>query len=154
MSRESFWHLHGLIEDDTIFISSGRRPQRPVAEQLAAFLMYCGGTPHVVAASICCIADGTTYLYNSRVRTAIMRIRDKHLAWPGPRRRAFLKNEMADFGFPGCIGMIDASLIPLAEKPAKDGWAYFTRKKNYAVCDINIMICHSNFFIACTSNYM
>lgn len=133
MSRQSFWHLTDLIKDDMIFAQKGYRPQRPVAEQLAAFLMHCGSISHVVAASHCCIAEGTTYLYHSRVREALLNIRDKHLAWPGQRRRLFLKQEMADFGFPGCIGLIDASLIPLANKPSKDGWAYFTRKKNYAV---------------------
>lgn len=143
MARESFWHLNDLIKDDTIFLPRGNKPQRPVAEQLASFLMHCSGVSHIIAASHCCIAEGTTYLYNYRVRCALLNIRDAHLAWPGPRRRAFLKNELSDFGFPGCIGLIDATLIPLAEKPSKDGWAYFTRKKNYAVCYLFISLLYS-----------
>ena len=133
MTRESFWHLHNLIQEDLIFVSSGHKQQRPVSEQLAAFLMHCGGISHVIAASHCCIAEGTTYLYHKRVRKALLNIRDNHLAWPGPQRRAFLKEEMNEFGFPGCIGIIDATLIPLASKPLKDGWAYYTRKKFYGV---------------------
>lgn len=45
MSRESFWHLHELIQDDPVFLGGPRSPQRPVAQQLAAFLCYVGAEP-------------------------------------------------------------------------------------------------------------
>ena len=152
MTRESFWHLHDLIKDNIVFVSNGNRQQRPVAEQLAAFLMHCGGISHVIAASHCCIAEGTTYLYHTRIRKALLAIQDNHLAWPGPQRRAFLKAEMSDFGFPGCIGLIDATLIPLAAKPAKDGWAYYTRKKCYAVRLHYAYIFNANYSTACCTD--
>lgn len=32
-------------------------------------------------------------------------IRQDHLSWPGPERRAFMKSEMAEYGFPRSIGI-------------------------------------------------
>jgi len=52
--------------------------------------------------------------------------------------KEFLKNEMAEFGFPGAIGIVDGTLIQLVDKPLKDGWAYFCHKKFYAVSDPNL----------------
>ncbi|OWZ21276.1 hypothetical protein PHMEG_0004186 [Phytophthora megakarya] len=36
-------------------------------------------------------------------------------------------------GFPGCVGFIDWTTIPLAQKPAVDGECYFDRKHRYSV---------------------
>lgn len=134
MTRECFAHVLGLIQGDSIFTSRGNKPQRPVHEQLAVFLMRCAGKTTLFTATDSSVAEGTIYLYCKRVRTALRKIRHNHLSWPGPQRRAFLKDKMEDYGFPGCIGILDATLIPLAERPLKDGSAYWCRKKFYAVC--------------------
>ena len=47
--------------------------------------------------------------------------------------QAYLKDEMAKWGFPGCIGIVDGTLILLMDKPLRNGWAYLFRKKFYAV---------------------
>lgn len=134
MTRECFGHLLCLIQGDPIFVSTGRKPQKPVAEQLAAFLMRCGGKTSIFTATDAAVAEGTTYLYCKRVRKAFLNIRDQHLAWPNQQQRTLLKDAMGnEYGFPGCIGILDATLIPLAERPKKNGWAYFCRKKYYAV---------------------
>ncbi len=36
-------------------------------------------------------------------------------------------------GFPGCIGLIDGSLINLEEKPLEYGHLYMSRKRHMAV---------------------
>lgn len=79
------------------------------------------------------MAEGSVYNYCSRVTQAFREIRAQHLSWPGRERRAFLKAEMTEFGFPGCIGIIDGTLIRLMEKPKTDGEVYFCRKKFYSV---------------------
>ena len=134
MSRASFWHLHDIIAGDSIFVSKGRRPQRPVSIQLAAFLIKYGSLSMTKTAGVVSIAEGTVHLYCSRVCRALRNVRDQHLSWPGQRRRAFLKEEMAKWGFPGCIGIVDGTLIQLMDKPLKNGWAYYCWKKFYAVC--------------------
>lgn len=78
-------------------------------------------------------AEGTVYLYCKRVCQAILNLRDHYLSWPNQERREALKLIMEDYGFPGCIGILDATLIPLRDRPKKNGWSYFCRKKYYAV---------------------
>lgn len=137
MSRTSFWHLHGLIQDDPIFVSRGHKPQRPIRFQLAAFLIRFGGENSVRMADNLGIAEGTGYLYVQRVSKAFRNIRRDHLSWPGLARRDFLSQAMAPYGFPGCIGILDGSLIRLTDKPrGQSGFAYYSRKKFYAVCQI------------------
>lgn len=133
MSRETFWHLHDLIQVDPIFQSSGKRPQRPVKYQLAAFLCRMGAETVIKTAGIMAIAEGTVYLYCARVTRAFCHLRDNFLAWPGEERRPFLSSEMAEWGFPGCIGIGDGSSIHLIVRPRRNGYAYWCRKKYYAV---------------------
>lgn len=133
MSRETFEHLLHLIDDDPIFISTSHRPQRPVKYQLAAFLCCVGSEDALKTASVITIAEGTVYGYCHRVIRAIRNIRENHLAWPGPVRHEFLKKEMTEWGFPGCIGIGDGTLICLVDKPWVNGWAYWCWKKFYAV---------------------
>lgn len=134
VDRETFWHLHDLISRDSIFVSTGVRPQRPVKVQLAAFLCRCGAVSGIKSSSIICIAEGTVYGYIKRIVRAFRNIRDNHLAWPGVSRREFLSKEMGASGFPGCIGIGDGTYIRLVDKPWIDGWSYWCRKKFYAVC--------------------
>ncbi|KDQ09814.1 hypothetical protein BOTBODRAFT_82826, partial [Botryobasidium botryosum FD-172 SS1] len=140
MTRESFWHLHSLIQDDPLFLSRGNRAQRPVKYQLTAFLIRFGGETLVKTADTLSIAEGTAYNYVRHVSKSFRNIRGDHLSWPGLARCEFLSNEMAPYGFPGCIGIVDGSLIRLADMPRANGMAYFCRKKFYAlaiqaVCD-------------------
>ena len=138
MSRDAFWHVHGLIQHDPIFQSSGPRPQQPVKYQLAAYLIRFGSNTSIRTAAILSLAEGTVYLYTKCVCSALRNIKTEHLFWPGPVHKEFLKNEMAEFGFPGAIGIVDGTLIQLVDKPLKDGWAYFCHKKFYAVSDPNL----------------
>lgn len=133
MDRESFWYLHKLIKDDPVFRSTGRKPQRPSWHQLAAFLIRYGEDPAIKSAKISGVSEGSIYNYADRVTQALRNIRADHLSWPGKERRAFLKHEMADYGFPGCIGIVDGTLIPLRSKPPKNGEVYWCRKKFYGV---------------------
>jgi hypothetical protein len=133
MGRPAFYHVLGLIEDDPIFQSTGRRPQRPVAHQLAAYLIRMGGESAEKTSDVTAIAEGTSYLYTSRVSKALRRLKSRFIVWPDEARRAEHKEEMADEGFPGSLGEGDGSLFPLANKPFKSGESYYGRKKSYCV---------------------
>ena len=139
IARESFWHLHALIKEDPVFKSTGCKPQRPLAHQLAAFLVQMGAETGIKSATSIGIAEGTVFLYCKRVTRAIRNICDHHLAWPGPARRQFLSSEMGVHGFPGCISIGDGTYIRLAGKPQmkERPFAYYCRKKFYAVNMIN-----------------
>ncbi|KAG1811730.1 uncharacterized protein BJ212DRAFT_1448307 [Suillus subaureus] len=121
-SLESFWHVHNLIHVDPIFVSTCNHPQHPVYYQLATFLCCLGAKSGLKTAGVMSIAKGSV----------------AHLAWPGGQRRQFLSGEMADWGFPGCIGIADdnGSYIHLENKPTENGFAYWCCKKFYAAtCD-------------------
>ncbi|KZS94893.1 hypothetical protein SISNIDRAFT_473838 [Sistotremastrum niveocremeum HHB9708] len=133
MSKISFWHLVESIKDDPVFQSKGKKPQRPAWYQLATFLVKWGEHGGVKTATVLSIAEGTVYLYQRRVTLAFRRIKHLHIWWPGAERRAYLKQEMAEYGFPGCIGMVDGTLFRLSDKPKKHGWSYWCRKKFYAL---------------------
>jgi hypothetical protein len=134
MSREAFDHVHDLIKDDEEFISDGNRPQREVKIQLAAFLVRVGNTSAQKTGDVTGISEGAVYLYCERVQRALRRLRERFLHWPSEERRNILKDEMAERGFDGCIGICDGSLFRLAEIPLEDGQAYYCRKKFYGVC--------------------
>lgn len=145
MNRANFAHIVNLIQGDPVFISTGNKKQRPVSEQLAAFLMRCGGKIVIHASTDTAIAEGTVYLYCKRVCQAILNIRDQHLSWPNQGRRESIKRVMEELGFPGCIGILDATLIPLMDRPKENGWAYFCRKKFYAVSTTFLYILVNSF---------
>ncbi|PPQ98190.1 hypothetical protein CVT26_003236 [Gymnopilus dilepis] len=132
MDRDTFWIVHDLIRDDPRFISTGRKPQRPVRYQLATFLCVVGAESAVKTASVVSIAEGCVYNYTKRVVKALRAIRDDHLAWPGPYRREFISDALAALGFPGCVGLGDGTYIRLTEKPIRNPWSYFCHKKFYA----------------------
>lgn len=158
VDRASFQYLVDLIRDDEVFLSTGRKPQRPPWYQLAVFLNRYGLTPIEKTAEESSIAEGTVYLYCARVVQAFRRIRPQFLCWPDREGKEEIKERMGAEGFPGCIGMVDGSLIRLALKPVKDGELYFCRKKFYAVCFFNtilgsfFLIFNISFFF-CLSDY-
>lgn len=133
MDKASFVHLVNLIKNDEVFVSTGRKSQRPPWYQLAVFLLRFGGATALRAAEEASVAEGSVFLYCDRVVKAFRRIRPQFLSWPDQQKRQVLKQRMVEYGFPGCIGMVDGSLIPLVVKPLKDGETYFCRKKFYAV---------------------
>src|SRR5882672_10042553 len=69
-----------------------------------AYIVRFGSNTSIQTAAMLSLAEGTVYL-------SLCNIKTEHLFWPGPVCKEFLKNEMAEFGFPGCIGIVDGTLI-------------------------------------------
>lgn len=133
MDRQTFWQVHELIRDDPIFVSTGIRPQRSPKYQLATFLARAGSETAIKTATVMAIAEGSVYQYMDRVGRAFRNIREDHLAWPGEIRRMYISERCTQKGFPGCLGSGDGSYIHLLDKPMRNGYAYWCRKKFYAV---------------------
>lgn len=139
MSRETFNRLVGLLEKDPIFLSRGPRPQRAVRYQLAAFLLrYAGEGNDVVGVSNKLgIGEGSVFNYCQRVTRALRKIGLIALSWGDPNHHHTTANFIEQcYGFKGCIGIVDGSLIRLSEVPAEHGQTYWCRKKFSAVRDI------------------
>jgi hypothetical protein len=43
---------------------------------------------------------------------------------------------MQEEGFPGCVGFVDGTTIPLSQKPPIDGNHYFDRKKRCSLLSL------------------
>jgi len=79
------------------------------------------------------IAEGSVYNYCRRVTRAFRRLKPQFVKWPSAARRLELSQAFTEYGFPGCLVIVDGSLIPLVDKPMKHGPSYFCRKHIYAV---------------------
>lgn len=77
------------------------------------------------------LATDTINKYTERVIMAIMSVRHKWICWPDEQRRREISEVLTLDGFPGCIGFIDGTTIPLSQKPAIDGETYYDRKSRY-----------------------
>jgi hypothetical protein len=121
VSKDAFWHLHSIIQHDPLFQSTGQRPQRPVYFQLATFLCRYGTSAALKTATVITIAEGTVYNYCERVRDAFRNRMREYVKWPDAERRLEISQAFTEFGFPGCLGIVDGSLIPLTDKPLVDG---------------------------------
>ena len=146
MDRESFWNLYDLIRHDPIFISDGRRPQRSPLIQLATFLGYVGGESGIKTALGMSIAEGTVWLYITRVSHALRQLRDTFIRWPDYQQRDVISDIYELHGFPGCLGACDGSYFRAAMRPQKNGLAYYCRKGFYAVCSplLTAICCNLN----------
>ncbi|KAL3689388.1 hypothetical protein R1sor_015697 [Riccia sorocarpa] len=80
--------------------------------------------------------------YTNRVMTALESAMGHEIAWPDRQERAVNSAHFAGLGFPGCIGLVDGTLVKLSQRPRDDGETYFDRKSNYSmnihvICDQN-----------------
>ncbi|GJF00846.1 DDE superfamily endonuclease [Phanerochaete sordida] len=133
MDKDSFWRVEALIADHPEFDKGSIREQRPVAWQPACFLCRMGAETGLKTAAFCGVAEGAVYDYSDRVVQAIRRKRSELLGWPGAERRDHISAQMAEAGFPGCLGSCDGTYFRLADKPGENGYAYWCHKKFYAL---------------------
>jgi len=103
-------------------------PERQIAAVLSRFGTEGNGASITAKQILTGLAVGTLNKYTERVTTALMVIRHQWICWPDEERRREISEVMALEGFPGCIGFVDGTTIPLAQKPAKDGETYYDRK--------------------------
>ena len=136
MGRNTFDKLVCLLADDPIFESQGKKPQRHVKVQLAAFLLRygnCGSNTFIVERNLN-ISEGSVFDYCRRVVKAVRRLCSQFLGWPGESCKTeisqYIENQS---GFPNCIGCCDGSLIRFTEEPMVNGDQYRCRKKTWAV---------------------
>lgn len=114
MSQCTFKRVSALLERNQIFQSKGNRPQRPVAYQLACFLIRYGklGSDALEPALKLSISGGTVYLYCRRVTRALREAGLECVAWPDDERKEEIKRAMEEIShIPGCIGAGDGTHV-------------------------------------------
>lgn len=93
---------------------------------------------------------GSVETFVSRCVTALVSFRGSAISWPGPgEQRSIALAFEEEYGFPGCMDVVDGSLMPLASKPELFGENYFSRKCSYAIN--TLLVCdHKSVFVTCT----
>lgn len=134
-TKEGFKSLMDLLQGHNIFYNKSTYPQAHPGWQLAVALMrigtYGNGASAVRVEGTLFLGQGTVTLYTNRVITAILSKRNQWLAWPDAARRREMREVLAPEGFPGCVGFVDGTTIPLAQKPAADGETYHDRHERH-----------------------
>ncbi|KAH9456212.1 hypothetical protein Pst134EB_012415 [Puccinia striiformis f. sp. tritici] len=133
MTWPCFLNLLHLIEKDPIFYNSSQNPQRDPLVQLAVATCRLGSNGNGAAVTqlktLFNIGYGTINLYTMRFIKIIYKKKSLLASWPTQEERLEMSQVMQDEGFPGCVGFVDGTTIPLSQKPPVDGNHYFDRKK-------------------------
>jgi hypothetical protein len=125
-----------ILESDSIFRSTGNKPQHPVKFQLGCFLLRYGkcGSDTLDVAQKLLLGFGTVTLYCRQVTQALRRLRNHYIVWPHVQRKTTIKDCIHQrSGFPNCLGAGDGSLFHLTQSPFFYSNLYHCCKKNLAV---------------------
>jgi hypothetical protein len=68
-------------------------------------------------------------LYTTWVTKVIYQMRSCLASWLNTEEQLESSQVMKEEGFPGCVGFVDGTTIPLSQKPPIDGNHYFDCKK-------------------------
>jgi len=147
MSCASFMKLQDEIHEHPVFETIGpSRKQELPGGQLAVALDRLGHNGNGVESTrLGCFWDrsgGACSDYLERVVKAILSLESNYLAWPSPEDRDRHSARMAKLGFPGCVGFVDGTTIPLSQRPEHQGDFYYDRHGRYSlnlqvVCDMD-----------------
>ena len=134
-TREVFSKIYHIIRKDPVFSNNSNNPQTDPGWQLAIVLArfgHYGNMVNVTEASYNFgISEGAFNIFTKRIIKALLNIASDWIKWPDMARREQFSNFMRAEGFPGCVGFIDGTTIPLSQKPANHGNSYYDRKNRY-----------------------
>ncbi|KAL3689034.1 hypothetical protein R1sor_015343 [Riccia sorocarpa] len=137
MDRNTFLALYSRLQNHPIFTNESHHSQTPPIVQLAVALDRLGheGNGACIDRSmeLWGVSHGTLVNFTCRVLIAIEDILSGQLQWPSPHERRQIFEAFAEKGFPGCVGLIDGTLVELLQRPAFDGETYYDRKANYSI---------------------
>ncbi|CAM6128040.1 unnamed protein product [Calypogeia fissa] len=144
MDKGSFFELVRRIENHPIFSNKSTLEQAPVSWQLAVTLDRLGHDGNGACLNHLIptwgISNGSLCNFTTRCFTALNLALKGVLKWPESAECKRIAAEFAKKGFPNCVGLIDGTLIPLAQRPKDSGECYYDRKCRYSmnaqvICD-------------------
>ncbi|OWZ14821.1 hypothetical protein PHMEG_00011636 [Phytophthora megakarya] len=120
-----------------LILSRSKHQQAPVWLQVAVALdklgTYRSGAAKGRTKHVWGVGSGTIDLYTARVIIALNDLTSLYVKWPDSDERRSMSRRIASEGFPGCVGFIDGTTFPLAQKPSVNGECYFDRKQRYSL---------------------
>ena len=131
--KRSFLCIMDLIADDSVFVSSGTKPQRPICIQLFCALQCLGhdgtGNSGGIISGQKGIGRGTVSNYFQRIVSALFRLRDRVIVWPSLKTRlAHSARTLDKYGF-AAFCVLDGTHVYFSQAPAVDPHQFWTRKK-------------------------
>jgi hypothetical protein len=138
MSCLTFNTIVEILEQNTIFQSTGCKLQQPVKYQLACFLFRYSqqGSDSTIPVQELSLGLGTVLLYCQCIMCVLCELGVKLLKWPDNKEQEGIAERIqmsTEDHFPCCISIGDGTLICLCKAPHKDGPVYYCRKKYPAV---------------------
>ncbi|MBW0489045.1 hypothetical protein O181_028760 [Austropuccinia psidii MF-1] len=117
MTKTGFVHIYNLIKDSKIFQNNSKHCQLDICFQLAMTLERLGsngnGSSVGRLARTYQMSRGSVVEALRRVIGAIIALGPTNLCWPNADRRQEISMQLAGEGFPGCVGFLDGTCIPL-----------------------------------------
>ncbi|KAK3840262.1 MAG: hypothetical protein JOS17DRAFT_13680 [Linnemannia elongata] len=135
VTRQAFRTIARMIEQHPIFHSNSSCSQLHPAWQLLVALTRLGHFGSRMAVELVAdemgMSSGAVTIYTNRVLRALVSLAPDWIQWPSYFQRQEHGLRMGAEGFPRCFGFIDGTTLPLCQKPALHGPAYYDRKKRY-----------------------
>ncbi|MBW0495427.1 hypothetical protein O181_035142 [Austropuccinia psidii MF-1] len=123
-THESFEKLVSQIQADKTFQNSSRNKKCNPAIQLAVALSRLVSNGNGAALGkigmLFGISHGAIVLYTQRFIQILIKLKLKVILWPTIEQQREMSQVIKAEGFPGCIGFLDGSLIPLSQRPPND----------------------------------
>jgi hypothetical protein len=137
-SKEGFMHVLDKIAGHEVFHRGGCSPQ------LALTLERLGSNGNIASigrfSHNLTVGQGTVVKVLQRVIEALISLGKTYVQWPNNDCCTEISYLMRKERFPGCVGFVDGTTIPMFQRPGFDGEVFFDRKKRYSlnaqiVCD-------------------
>jgi hypothetical protein len=120
-TKHGFVMVLDTIAGNKVFHQGGRRPQLPIAHQLALTLERLGSNGNGALVGRFSrklqVGRGTVIKVSQRVITALVSIGRTHVQWPDRHRCAEISVVMQLEGFGGCVGFVDGMTLPMFQRP-------------------------------------
>ncbi|PLW35842.1 hypothetical protein PCASD_14431 [Puccinia coronata f. sp. avenae] len=124
-SKEGFMHVLDKIVGHEVLHRGGRRPQLPIPHQLTLTLERIGsnGNGASIGRFSCnlTVGRGTVVKVLQWVFEAVISLGQTYVQWPDKDHCAEISDAMRKEGFPGCVGFVDGTTIPMFQRPGFDG---------------------------------
>ncbi|KAK7090305.1 uncharacterized protein [Littorina saxatilis] len=137
VSRRVFDYLLDTLQLYTADGHHGGREPVSDRKKLAVFLRYVGSKSTLFElAQQFNITEYSVIRARQEVTEALLRLLPTVITWPQPQEFAEISREVSEFGqytFPGIVGFLDGSHIPIWKPRVPNPDAYFNRKKYHSV---------------------
>jgi len=150
LTHDMFQRVLELVSQHEVFISTGRKQQKSVCEQLFSFLYFAGcdgsGVGRSKSVRHLGTSTGAAFKFSSRIVTALLAVKDRFIKWPSyTQQQTLAARYAAAHSLPHVFGAIDGTHFFFFQSPKNtlSPQQYWTRKKGgygmscLIVCDID-----------------